>query len=65
MSRHVRKGVAERGAGHGHTPKGVSCPVPLSRPSVLIALGIRAPLRGKPNELDAVHLAAGHDAPRN
>ena len=65
MSRHVRKGVAGSGAGHGHTPKGVSCPVPLSRPSVLMVLGIRAPLRGKPNELDAVHLAAGHDAPRN
>jgi hypothetical protein len=65
MSRHVPQCVAGSGAGHGHTPKGVSCPVPLSRPSVLIALAIGAPLRGKPNKLDAVHLAACHDAPRN
>jgi hypothetical protein len=35
MSRHVPHGV---GAGHGHTPKGVSCPVPLSRPFVLVVL---------------------------
>jgi hypothetical protein len=37
MSRHVPHGV---GAGHGHTPKGVSCPVPLSRPFVLVVLDI-------------------------
>jgi hypothetical protein len=63
MSRRVRQGVAERGAGHGHAPKGVSCP--LTRPFVLVVLDIFALLRGKPNELDAIHLAAGHDATRN
>ena len=62
MSRHVRQGV---GAGHGHTPQGVSCPVPLSRPFVLVVLDIGALLRGEPNELDAVHLAAGHNTARN
>ena len=64
MSRHVPRGVAGSGAGHGHTPKGVSCPVPLSRPSVLVELAIGTLLRGKPNELDAVHLAAGHHTAR-
>ena len=59
MSRHVRQGV---GAGHGHTPKGVSCPVPLSRPFVLVVLDIGALLRGEPNKLDAVHLAGGYQA---
>ena len=65
MSRHVTQGVAGSGAGHGHTPKGVSCPVPLSRPFVLVVLDIGPLLRGKPNELDAIHLATGHDAARN
>ena len=45
-------------------PKGVSCPVPLSRPFAPVALAIGTLLRGKPNELDTVHLAAGHHAAR-
>ena len=53
MSRHVPHGV---GAGHGHTPKGVSCPVPLSCPFVLVVLDIGALLRGEPYKLDALQL---------
>jgi hypothetical protein len=59
MSRHVTHGV---GAGHGHTPKGVSCPVPLWRPFVLVVLDMRALLGGEPYKLDALHLAGGYQA---
>ena len=59
MSRHVPHGV---GAGHGHTPKGVSCPVPLSRPFVLVVLDIAPLRRGEPYKLDALHLACGYQA---
>jgi hypothetical protein len=61
MSRHVSQGV---GAGHGHTPKGVSCPVPLWRPFVLVVLDMRALLGGEPYKLDALHLAGGYQAER-
>ncbi len=61
MSRHVAQGCR---AGHGHTPKCVSCPVPLSRPSALRELAIGPLLRGQPNELDAVHLTATHHTTR-
>ena len=64
MSRHVRNGVAERGVRDMDTHLRV-CPVPLPRPFALAVLAIGAPLRGKPNELDSVHLAAGHHAARN
>src|SRR5271169_5876630 len=65
MSRHVPHGVAwTRERDRTHT-LGVSCPVPLSRPSVQVALAIGTPLHGKPNELDAVHLPAGYHATRN
>ena len=53
LSRHVMQGV---GAGHGHTPKGVSCPVPLSRPFVLVVLDIAPLRRGEPYKLDALQL---------
>ena len=62
MSRNVPLGVAEGGAGH---TLGVSCPVPLSRPSVPVVLAIAALHHGEPNELDAIHLAAAHHAAGN
>jgi len=64
MSRHVPPGVAGSRGGTGTHTLGVSCPVPLSRPSVLAALAMRPLLYDKPNQLDALDFTARHHPTR-